>query len=174
MTQAIVCTQVGGPEVLGLSDIELPAPGPGEALVEVSAAGVNFIDIYRRSGVYPVQLPHVPGTEGSGTVQSVGTGVTEVAVGDRVAWSDVPGSYAAATLAPADRLIPVPEGVTDLQAAALPLQGMTAHYLASDSYRIKPGDTVLVHAGAGGAGLLLTQIAKIRGALVITTVSTTE
>jgi NADPH:quinone reductase len=174
MTQAIVCTQVGGPEVLGLSDIELPAPGPGEALVEVSAAGVNFIDIYRRSGVYPVQLPHVPGTEGSGTVQSVGTGVTEVAVGDRVAWSDVPGSYAAATLAPADRLIPVPEGVTDLQAAALPLQGMTAHYLASDSYRIKPGDTVLVHAGAGGAGLLLTQIAKIRGAQVITTVSTPE
>jgi NADPH2:quinone reductase len=171
-TKAIKMSRAGGPDVLELTEVELPAPGPAEALVKINAAGVNFIDIYRRSGVYPVALPHRPGTEGAGSVLAVGDGVSQVSVGDRVAWSDMAGSYAGAVIGPADRLIPVPEGVDDQQAAALPLQGMTAHYLATDSYRIRPGDTVLVHSGAGGVGLLLTQIAKIRGASVITTVST--
>jgi len=172
MTKAIRVTEVGGPEVLRVSEIDLPAPRPGQATVKVTAAGVNFIDIYRRSGVYPVPLPHIPGTEGAGVVEVVGEGVTDVAVGDRVAWADVADSYAGAVTAQADRLVPVPADVNDQQAAALPLQGMTAHYLAGDSYRIRPGDSVLIHAGAGGVGLLLTQIAKIRGARVITTVST--
>ncbi len=172
MTKAIRVTEVGGPEVLRVSEIDLPAPRPGQATVKVTAAGVNFIDIYRRSGVYPVPLPHIPGTEGAGVVEVVGEGVTDVAVGDRVAWADVADSYAGAVTAQADRLVPVPADVNDQQAAALPLQGMTAHYLAGDSYRIRPGDSVLIHAAAGGVGLLLTQIAKIRGARVITTVST--
>ncbi len=172
MTKAIRVTEVGGPEVLRVSEIDLPAPRPGQATVKVTAAGVNFIDIYRRSGVYPVPLPHIPGTEGAGVVEVVGEGATDVAVGDRVAWADVADSYAGAVTAQADRLVPVPADVNDQQAAALPLQGMTAHYLAGDSYRIRPGDSVLIHAGAGGVGLLLTQIAKIRGARVITTVST--
>ncbi|MGI8591273.1 MAG: quinone oxidoreductase family protein [Nakamurella sp.] len=172
MTKAIRVTEIGGPEVLRVGEIDLPAPGSGQATVKVTAAGVNFIDIYRRSGVYPVPLPHIPGTEGAGVIDAVGEGVTDVAVGDRVAWSDVAGSYAGAVTAQADRLVPVPADVNDQQAAALPLQGMTAHYLAGDSYRIRPGDSVLIHAGAGGVGLLLTQIAKIRGARVITTVST--
>ncbi len=172
MTKAIRVTEVGGPEVLRVSEIDLPAPGPGQATVKVTAAGVNFIDIYRRSGVYPVPLPHIPGTESAGVVEVVGEGVTDVAVGDRVAWADVADSYAGAVTAQVDRLVPVPADVNDQQAAALPLQGMTAHYLAGDSYRIRPGDSVLIHAAAGGVGLLLTQIAKIRGARVITTVST--
>lgn len=171
-TQAITMAKAGGPDVLEVAEVDLPAPGPGEALVKINAVGVNFIDIYQRSGVYPVPLPHRPGSEGAGSVWAIGDGVTEVSVGDRVAWSDLPGSYAGAIIGPVDRLIPVPDDFDDQQAAALPLQGMTAHYLATDSYRIRPGDTVLVHSGAGGVGLLLTQIAKIRGASVITTVST--
>ena len=171
-TSAISVRHAGGPEVLQLAETELPAPGPGQARLEVAAAGVNFIDIYRRSGVYPMQYPYTPGSEGAGKVVAVGDGVTEVAVGDRVAWSDIAGSYAAHTVGDVDKLIPVPDVVDDHQAAAFPLQGLTAHYLATDSYAIKPGDTVLIHAGAGGAGLLLTQIAKIKGATVITTVST--
>ncbi len=133
MTKAIRVTEVGGPEVLRVSEIDLPAPGPGQATVKVTAAGVNFIDIYRRSGVYPVPLPHIPGTEGAGVVEVVGEGVTDVAVGDRVAWADVADSYAGAVTAQVDRLVPVPADVNDQQAAALPLQGMTAHYLAGDS-----------------------------------------
>ena len=172
-TSAIRISRVGGPEVLEPAEIDVPAVGPGQVAVAVAAAGVNFIDIYRRSGVYPTDLPTVPGTEGAGTVLAVGPDVdTGVAVGDRVAWSDLPGSYAGVVVGPADVLLPVPDDVPDDEAAALPLQGMTAHYLATDSYRIAPGDTVLVHAGAGGVGLLLTQIAKIKGARVITTVST--
>ncbi|MET3806443.1 NADPH2:quinone reductase [Nakamurella sp. UYEF19] len=168
---AIRVAAAGGPEVLTMGEVDLPSPGPGEALLRVGAAGINFIDIYRRSGVYPMSYPYTPGNEGAGSVLAVGDGVTEVAVGDRVAWSDVPGSYAAQAIGSAAKLIPVPDDVDDQQAAALPLQGMTAHYLASDSYRIVAGDTVLIHAGAGGVGLLLTQIAKIKGATVITTVS---
>ena len=174
MTAAIRVAQAGGSEVLVLGETDLPEPGPGEALIEIAAAGVNFIDIYRRSGVYPMQYPYTPGSEGAGRVLSVGPGVTRVRPGERVAWSDLPGSYAGAVVGDVDKLLPVPDDVTDQQAAAFPLQGLTAHYLATDSYRIRPGDTVLIHAGAGGAGLLLTQIAKLRGARVITTVSTQE
>lgn len=172
MTRVVQIRKPGGPEVLEIADVAVRDPGPGEAKVAVAAVGVNFIDIYRRSGVYPVELPDVPGDEGAGTVLAIGAGVTDVAVGDRVAWADVHGSYATQVVGPADKLIPVPVEVDDQQAAGLPLQGITAHYLAADSYRIAAGDTVLVHAGAGGVGLLLTQIAKIKGAIVITTVST--
>lgn len=171
---AIQVSAAGGPEVLVPARIEVPDPGPGEVLLEVAAAGVNFVDIYRRSGVYPMTYPYVPGNEGAGRVLAVGSEVAAVAVGDRVAWSDVPHSYASATIGAADRLIPVPDTIDDAQAAALPLQGLTAHYLATASYPIAAGDTVLIHAGAGGMGLLLTQIARILGARVITTVSTDD
>jgi NADPH2:quinone reductase len=140
-------------------------------LVEVACAGVNFIDIYQRQGVYPRDLPFVPGSEGVGRIAAVGEGVDRLQVGDRVAWHGAPGSYAHWVLAPAAELLPVPDDIGDEHAAALPLQGLTAHYLATSSYAIRPGDTVLVHAGAGGVGLLLTRIAKILGAVVLTTVS---
>lgn len=169
---AIRVAAAGGPEVLVPGQVDLTRPGPGEALLEVAAAGVNFMDIYRRSGVYPMTYPYTPGSEGAGRVLAVGSGVTAVAVGDRVAWSDLPRSYASAIVGAADRLLPVPDGVENEQAAALPLQGLTAHYLATASYPVAPGDTLLIHAGAGGVGLLLTQIATILGARVITTVST--
>jgi NADPH2:quinone reductase len=172
--RAIRVDEPGGPEVLGVQGIDLPAPGPGQATVTVAAAGVNFIDIYFRTGVYPHDFPYTPGSEGAGTVEAVGPGVTEVAVGDRVAWQSLPGSYASAVVGPVDQLVPVPDGVDLLVAAAVPLQGMTAHYLAADVHPIAAGETVLIHAGAGGVGLLLTQIAKIRGATVITTVSTQD
>ncbi|MGK5553143.1 quinone oxidoreductase family protein [Actinomadura kijaniata] len=174
-TTAIVVRETGGPDVLTPAEIDVPdAPGPGQVLVDVAYAGVNYMDVYGRDGTYPQRLPWVPGGEGSGRVVAVGADVTGVRPGDRVAWEGVPGSYAARLVAPADRLLPVPDALTDARAAALPLQGLTAHYLATDSYAIRPGDTVLVHAGAGGAGLLLTQIAKILGATVLTTVSTPE
>lgn len=158
----------GGPEVLTLHD---QAPGqlpPGHARIQVSAVGVNFIDLHHRTGRYPQPLPYVPGGEGAGTVVET---TTELRVGQRVAWQGVPGSYAEQVVAPAHRLIPVPDDVTDLQAAALPVNGLTAHYLATSSFPIQPGDVVVVHAGAGGVGSLLTQIAKLRGAQVIATVS---
>ena len=169
---AIQVRSTGGPEVLEYTEIDAPEPGPGQAAVEIEAAGVNFIDIYQRSGVYPMDLPFVPGTEGAGRVVAVGPDVEVVSPGDRVAWVGVNGSYAGMAVGPAASLIPVPDTVSDEQAAAALLQGVTAHYLATDSYPIKQGDTVLVHAGAGGVGLLLTQIAKIKGARVITTVGT--
>lgn len=177
MTAAIVIESTGGPEVLTLREIDVAAPGPGEATVQIAAAGVNFIDIYQRQGVYARDLPYVPGSEGSGRVTALGDGVEAdfgLAVGDRVAWESLPGSYAAAVTGPASRLVPVPDGVSDEQAAAFPLQGITAHYLARSVYPIRTGDPVLIHAGAGGVGLVLTQIAKILGATVITTVSTPE
>lgn len=173
-TRAIQISETGGPEVLVAAEVPVRTPGPGEATVSVAAAGVNFIDIYQRAGVYPLPLPFVGGAEGAGTVLAVGDGVDQVAVGDRVAWSALPGSYAGAVTGPAGVLIPVPDGVDDQQAAAIPLQGMTAHYLVRDSYPVQSGDTVLVHAGAGGVGLLLTQIATLLGAKVITTVSNEE
>ncbi|NNG34715.1 quinone oxidoreductase family protein [Nakamurella aerolata] len=171
---AIQYSRTGGPDVLQYTQVPLPAPRSGEVTVDIAAAGVNFIDIYQREGRYPMQLPAVAGSEGAGTVQAVGPDVTGVRVGDRVAWESLPGSYADAVTGPADRLVAVPEHVELKQAAAVPLQGFTAHYLARDSYRIQPGDTVLIHAGAGGVGLLLTQIAKILGATVISTVSTAD
>ncbi len=170
----IQVAQPGGPEALVTADAETPEPAAGEALVRIEAAGVNFVDTYHRSGLYPKQLPFTPGSEGAGTVAAVGPGVTDVAPGDRVASVDLAGSYAEYALAPADRLIPIPEQVSTEQAAAVLLQGITAQYLVTDSYPVRPGDPVLVHAAAGGVGLLLTQLATAHGARVIATVSTPE
>jgi NADPH:quinone reductase len=161
----------GGPEVLKPVEIDTPRPGRGEALVRVEACGVNFIDVYHRTGLYPLATPFTPGLEGAGTVEAVGPEVAEVRPGERVAWAGLPGSYAERLLAPAARLVPVPQGIDTKQAAALMLQGMTAHYLAVSTYSLRQGDTCLVHAAAGGVGLLLCQIAKQRGARVIGTVS---
>lgn len=172
--RAIQAVTAGGPEVLTLHEVPDPSPGPGEVLVDVAAAGVNFIDTYRRSGVYPMPFPHIVGSEGAGRVAALGEGVTTLAVGDRVAWSDAAGSYAERVCVSAERALPVPDGVSDTQAAALPLQGLTAHYLATSTFPLQPGQWALVHAGAGGVGLLLIQLAVARGAHVVTTVSTAE
>jgi NADPH2:quinone reductase len=172
--KAIRIHALGGPEVLTYENVPEPTPRAGEAVVRVEAAGVNFIDIYQRTGVYKLPLPLILGLEGAGTVVVVGSGVTGVSVGDRVAWTSVPGSYAELCAVPADRLVVLPAGVTTRQGAAMMLQGMTAHYLTHSTFKLEPGHTCLVHAGAGGVGLLLTQIAKLRGARTITTVSTDE
>lgn len=172
--KAIRLNSYGGPEALCLEEVPAPAPAAGQALVRVEAAGVNFIDVYQRMGVYKLPLPFTLGQEGAGTVEALGEGVSIVNVGDRVAWTSVIGSYAEHAVVPAERLVLLPEGMTTRQGAAIMLQGMTAHYLACSTYPLKPGDTCVVHAGAGGVGLLLTQIAKLRGARVITTVSTPE
>jgi NADPH:quinone reductase len=162
----------GGPEVLQLQEIPIPVPGLGQALVRIEAAGVNFIDIYHRTGLYRVPLPYVPGQEGAGVVTAVGPDALGVAIGDRVAYTGVPGAYAEFAAVPADRLVPLPTGVTSRQAAAALLQGITAQYLATATYPLAAGETCLVHAAAGGVGLLLCQIAKRLGARVIGTVST--
>jgi NADPH2:quinone reductase len=172
--KAIQMFETGGPEVLRLVDVPVPAPGPKEALIKIEACGVNFIDTYFREGRYSAPLPYTLGQEAAGIVEEVGSEVTTVKVGDKVAWCGVPGTYAEYAVAPADRLVHVPDGLSSQQAAAAMLQGMTAHYLAQTTYVIHAGDTVLVHAGAGGVGLLLTQMAKRLGAWVITTVSTEE
>jgi NADPH:quinone reductase len=156
------------------ADVAKPTPGPGEVLVAIEAIGVNFIDVYFREGRYPAKLPFIPGQEAAGTVASIGDGVTEVSVGDRVAWCGVQGTYAEFAVAPAARLVHIPDHVTSQQAAAAMLQGMTAHYLCHSTYPIQSGDQVLIQAGAGGTGLLLTQMAKKLGARVFTTVSTKE
>lgn len=175
--QAIQIDRTGGPEVLTFRSIPDPVPGPGEALIRIEASGVNFIDTYLREGRYPAQLPYTLGQEAAGTIVSLGPGIeggsaTSLKPGDRVAWTGVAGTYAELAVAPLDRLIRVPDHVTSEQAAAVMTQGMTAHYLAHSTYAIQPHDTVLIHAGAGGTGLLLTQIAKQLGARVFTTVST--
>jgi NADPH2:quinone reductase len=172
--KAIRIQQIGGPEVLRLEDIPTPKPGPGQALVKLEAIGVNFIDVYHRVGLYKINLPFTPGQEGAGTVSAVGDGVTSVAVGDRVAYTSVMGSYAELHVVPAQQLIKLPAGVSTRDAAAAMLQGMTAQYLVASTYPLKRGDTCLVHAAAGGVGLLLCQMAKMRGATVIGTVSTAE
>jgi NADPH2:quinone reductase len=172
--RAIQAREAGGPDVLELVELPEPVAAPGQVLIHVAAAGLNFVDTYRRGGVYPMPFPHVVGSEGSGTVTALGEGVTDFAIGDRVAWSDAPNSYAQLVLVPSDRLLPVPAGVDFDLAAALPLQGMTAHYLATSTYPVQPGDDVLVHAAAGGVGLLLTQLVVARGGRVIATVSTDE
>ncbi|WP_100349094.1 quinone oxidoreductase family protein [Luteimicrobium subarcticum] len=168
--QAVLATAPGGPEVLTVHDVPDPEPGRGALLVRLAAAGLNFIDTYRRSGVYPVEFPHVPGSEGAGVVEAVGAGVDGFTVGDRVAWESAPGSYAELVLVPADRAVPVPADVPLETAAALMLQGLTAHYLVTSTYAVSPGDDVLLTGGAGGVGLLATQLATARGARVVTTV----
>ncbi|MET3774374.1 quinone oxidoreductase family protein [Arthrobacter nitrophenolicus] len=174
MTHAIVARQAGGPEVLVYEESEPPAPGPRQLLVKVRAAGVNFIDTYKRSGTYKVPFPFTPGSEAAGTVEAVGEGVTAFSVGDRVATAEGVNSYADYMLVSEDAALPVPRGLDDFTAAALPLQGMTAHFLMNSTFKVEPGHTVLLHAGAGGVGLLLIQMLKSRGAEVITTVSTDE
>lgn len=172
--QAIRVERTGGPDVLVPVDLTPSAVGPGQARVGIAAAGVNFIDIYHRDGSYPRKLPFTAGLEGSGTVLEVAPDVTGIAVGDRVAWSDLPGSYAEQVVGPAAHLIPVPDGVSDDDAAAFPLQGLTVQYLTTSSYRVAPGDDILVHAGAGGVGQLLIQLGKRLGARVIATASTPD
>lgn len=172
--RAVQIAEYGGPEVLTPNEVADPEPGSGELLVEVGAAGVNYIDTYHRTGVYPLRLPLIPGLEGAGTVVATGSDVDEVAVGDRVAWADAIGSYAQQTLVSATKAVPVPSDVDDETAAASMLQGMTAHYLVNSTYPLAAGETILIHAGAGGMGLVLTQLAKARGARVITTVSSDE
>lgn len=169
---AIRIHTTGGPEVLRYEELPQPHPAAGQVLVRVAASGVNYIDIYHRSGLYPLPLPATLGQEGAGTVEAVGPGVVGIQPGDRVAWSGIPGSYADYILAPAERLVGVPAHLGLEQAAAAMLQGMTAHYLACTTYPLAAGETCLVHAAAGGVGLLLVQIAKLRGARVIGTVST--
>ena len=170
VSAAVVMESAGGPEVLRLAERDAPEPGPGQVLVEVAAAGVNFIDTYHRSGLYPVALPFTPGLEGAGTVMAVGPDVDRPAVGDRVGWVDDCGSYARHAAVAADRAVPVPDGIGLETAAAALLQGLTAHYLAVSCPPLAPGMRVLVHAAAGGTGRLLVQMAKLRGAEVVATV----
>ena len=172
--KAIRVHENGGPEALRYEEAPPPEPGQGEARVKIEAAGVNFIDVYHRSGLYPGRLPITPGMEGAGVVDAIGPDVSDLKPGDRVAYAMHQGSYAEYAVVPAWRLVPIPESVDARSAAAVMLQGMTAHYLSRTTYPIQPGDTALVHAAAGGVGLLLVQMAKQRGARVIGTVSTEE
>ena len=172
--KAIQVQKSGGPEVLTLVDIPAPKPKPGEAVVKVSAAGVNFIDVYVREGIYPSTLPFVIGQEAGGIVSEVGADVKLFKPGDHVAYTGIRGSYAEYAAVPADRLVLMPPGITEQQAAAAMLQGMTAHYLVHDTYPLRKGETALIHAAAGGVGLLLVQMAKNIGAHVIATVGTEE
>src|SRR5690606_23486867 len=170
--KAIRVERPGGPEVLKLQDVPLPEPGPGQARVRIHHIGVNYIDIYHRTGLYPLDLPFTPGSEAAGVVDAVGEGVTEVKVGDRVAYAMHRGSYAEYAVVPAWILAPLPDEISFETAAAVMLQGLTAHYLTHSTFPIQPGHKVLVHAAAGGVGLLLVQMAKARGATVFGTVST--
>jgi NADPH2:quinone reductase len=172
--KAIVVAETGGPEKLEFVDHPEPSPGESDVVVEVESAGVNFIDTYHRTGLYDIDMPFVPGLEGAGRVVEVGSGVTELSTDDRVAWVSGMGSYAERVAIPAERAIPVPNAISTQTAAALLLQGLTAHYLATDTYPLDSDSTCLVHAGAGGVGHLLTQIARIKGARVITTVGSPD
>jgi NADPH2:quinone reductase len=172
--RAIQITETGGPDVLRLTELPDPVPGLGQLIVEVAAAGVNYIDTYHRSGAYPMPLPFIPGSEGAGTVTAIGPEVSTVSVGERVAWATCLGSYAEQAVVLAEQAVPVPAGMDTEIAAGCLLQGMTTHYLAVSVHPVQPGETVLVHAAAGGMGLLLTQLATARGGRVIGTVSTAE
>jgi NADPH2:quinone reductase len=172
--RAVRVERNGGPEVLTVREIDPPKPEPGEVVIDVAASGVNFADVYQRTGLYQVPLPFTLGQEGAGTVSAVGADVRGVAIGDRVGWTSVNGSYAEQAAVPADRVVPLPDGVDPETAAAVLLQGMTAQYLVRSTYPVRPGDDVLVHAAAGGVGLLLTQIVKHLGGRVIGTASTPE
>ncbi|MHB1223886.1 MAG: quinone oxidoreductase family protein [Gemmatimonadaceae bacterium] len=171
---AIRVHEPGGADVLRADEVPVPTPAAGEALVRVEAAGVNFIDVYKRTGQYAIQRPAILGEEGAGVVERLGDGAAGARVGDRVAWASVAGAYARYAVIPASRLVPLPDGVTMRQGAALMLQGMTAHYLATSTHPLQPGERCLVHAAAGGVGLLLVQIATLRGATVIGTVGSDE
>jgi NADPH2:quinone reductase len=164
----------GGREELQLEQVADPRPGSGEVLVQIEAAGINFVEVYQRKGQYSMSLPYMPGSEGAGTVVALGEGVNGVQVGDRVVSQSFRGSYAELAVAPANRLVPIPDGIEMKTAAAAMLQGLTAHYLTTSTYNLKNGDWCLIHAAAGGVGLLLCQIARMRGALAIGTVSTEE
>ena len=170
--KAIQIQKTGGPEVLTEVDLPIPTPGAGQVLLKIEASGVNFIDTYFREGRYPANFPYTLGQEAAGTVEAVGEGVSTLKIGDRVAWCGVPGTYAEYALAPAERVVAVPDSVSAIDAAALILQGMTAHYLLHSTFVPRAGDTILIHAGAGGTGLLLIQMAKQMGVRVLTTVST--
>ncbi|MEJ8281566.1 quinone oxidoreductase family protein [Pseudonocardia spirodelae] len=172
--RAVRVSEPGGSEVLEVVDVDAPTPGEGEVLVDVAAAGVNFIDTYQREGIYPMQTPYVAGLEGAGRVAALGPGVEGVAVGDRVAWANTLGSYAEQVAVPWAKAVPVPDGVDDDIAVGAALQGMTAHFLVNDCFPLRGGETILLHAAAGGVGLLLTQLAKAKGARVIATTSTPE
>jgi NADPH2:quinone reductase len=174
--QAIQILQPGGSEALQLVDLPTPSPGPKQALIRIEASGINFIDVYLREGRYPAPLPYILGQEAAGIIIALGddTASSGFKVGDRVAWTHFPGTYAQLAVAPVNLLVHIPESITSQQAAAAMLQGMTAHYLAHSTYPIRSGDEVLIHAGAGGVGLLLTQMAKALGARVLTTVSNEE
>jgi len=174
MMRAIQVNEHGGPEVLTPAEVPDPIPGRGQAVVRIEAAGVNFVDVYHRIGLYPNDLPFIIGQEGAGVVVAVGEGTSGVAEGDRVAFTGVPGAYAEQISVDAERLVPVPEAIETRTAAALMLQGMTAHYLAHDTYRLGPDSRCLIHAGAGGVGRLLIQFAKRLGATVLATVGTRE
>ena len=173
--KAIRIDRTGGPEVLQYVDVPVPAPGPGQVLVRHRTSGINFIDVYVRTGLYKYPLPCIVGREGAGVVEAVGEGVTSVAAGQRVAYTQpTDGGYAEANVVAANLLVPVPDGIDDRTACALMLQGVTAHYLATDTFALKPGHVALIHAAAGGVGALLVQLAKARGARVIATVGTDE
>jgi NADPH:quinone reductase len=174
MSHAISVHKTGGPEVLQWGAIEVGTPGPGQARLKQTAVGLNYIDVYHRTGLYPLPLPFVPGMEAAGTVDAVGSGVTHLKPGDRVAYASVIGAYAEARLIAADRLVKLPDFIDDRTAAAMMLQGMTARYLIRDIYRVGPGDTILIHAAAGGVGLIVCQWAAALGATVIGTVSNDE
>lgn len=171
---AIVVTAPGGPEVLEYTTVDDPTAGPGQAVVEIAAAGLNYIDTYHRIALYPMDFPMTPGLEGSGTIVELADDVTDFAIGDRVAWTGALGSYADLVAADASKLVPIPDGIEMETAAAIPLQGLTAHYLVRDTYTLTPESRCLIHAGAGGVGLLVIQIAKLIGAEVYTTVSSDE
>lgn len=172
--KAVRVTEHGGPEVLSYDELPVPEPAENEAIVKVDASGVNFIDIYFRTGLYPADPPFINGQEGAGTVTAVGSRVRNVRVGDRVAWTGIRGSYSEYANVIAERLVPVPQGIETRQAAGIMLQGMTVHYLTHSTFPLQPGQTALVHAAAGGVGLLLVQVAKMMGANVIGTCSTEE
>ncbi|MFA9277752.1 MAG: quinone oxidoreductase [Rhodoluna sp.] len=171
MSKAIVVSEFGDSSVLNFTEVEASVAGPGQVLVRMRATGVNFIEIYQRKGIYSIPLPHILGNEGMGVIEALGEGVTNLEVGQRIAFTDGISTYAELALVPADKALLIPAGMDDLTAASLPLQGMTAHYLAASTFPLGPEHTALVHAGAGGVGLLLIQLAKMRGARVFTTVS---
>ena len=172
--KAIEVRQYGGPEVLEIAERDVPEPGPGEVQIRVEAAGVNYIDTYHRTGLYPIELPFIPGQEGCGIVTKRGNGLSGLSEGDRVAWAPATGSYAQYRVLPADKAVPVPERVSSDVAAAVMLQGMTAHYLTHSTFPLVRGHRVLIHAAAGGVGLLFIQMAKRRGAFVFGTAGTPE